>query len=76
MTDAALMKWLEDVEAVAAREGARWRGLRLPGDLSLNGWTEDRVLLHAVGDKLVFIGNLAQTTRKYLLATRPKGKQP
>lgn len=66
-----LVAWLEGVATVASREGDRWRRLRLSGDLSVNGWTPDRVHLHAVGDVLAQIQRLASAARSSALAMVP-----
>lgn len=72
MTGPELAKWLEDVRAVAKREGERWRACRQPGDLKLDTWTSDRVRLHAVGEFLGRIEAAARLAEESVNAMRPK----
>jgi hypothetical protein len=72
LTDAALVAWLRGVEGVAAREGARWRGLRLPGDLGLHVYTDDRGRLHMVGALLEDIARKARLAAGFVEDMRPK----
>ena len=71
MTDAALVAWLEGVCEVAAREGARWRAFRLPGDLKHETYTDARGRLFFVGEHLGALERLAVTTRELVLALKP-----
>lgn len=72
MTLDDLIAWLEDVEKEAREEGERWRALRLPGDLKLDAYTDDRGRLHLVGEGLEHLEKLARSTRDLAAGLKPK----